>query len=424
MKLSTFVTLTLPVLLSGNAVMSNPTFCGFASEETFTPQVKKYIEDYHEMAIVEMERTNVPASITLAQGMLESGFGTSALASNANNHFGIKCHKGWTGETYIHESGENFNGSFVKIKSCFRSYTSVEESFQDHSDFLSTRSNYAFLFQGKRLDYKGWAEGLLKAGYATDPRYATKLISTIENYDLARFDKYTNTVLASNPIVEDQGSNEELDILKFKIQTLESILQKSELYKAELKELLKSKDQKVIDLQDQHGKITQELNAKIGLLDNTLALQSDVINKLHDQLNSLADLQKNMLSTDPLSDYFNPDGTVKEKVTIFPVRKLDSKGVFYQSGIKATIITANRNLIQIANEYGVELTELLIYNDLISYTDLPIGTYVYLEPKANYYKSGRELHQVVMGETIHDISQLYGIKLSKLYRRNQMKKGE
>ena len=212
--------------------------------------------------------------------------------------------------------------------------------------------------------------------------------------------------------------------MKFKIQTLESILQKSELYKAELKELLKSKDQKVIDLQDQHGKITQELNAKIGLLDNTLALQSDVINKLHDQLNSLADLQKNMLSTDPLSDYFNPDGTVKEKVTIFPVRKLDSKGVFYQSGIKATIITANRNLIQIANEYGVELTELLIYNDLISYTDLPIGTYVYLEPKANYYKSGRELHQVVMGETIHDISQLYGIKLSKLYRRNQMKKGE
>jgi hypothetical protein len=264
MKISTFVTLTIVVLLSNNTVMSNPTFYSNCFEETFAPQVKKYIDDYHKMAILEMERSTVPASITLAQGMLESGFGSSDLANNANNHFGIKCHKGWTGETYIHESGENFNGSVVTIESCFRSYTTVEESFQDHSDFLSSRSNYAFLFQQKPLDYKGWANGLLKAGYATDPQYANKLIATIENYDLARFDKYTNTDLIDNSsaLSQEDKHTEELDILKLKIQTLESILQKSEIYKAELKSLLKNKDEKVVQLEQQHGEITEQLNAK------------------------------------------------------------------------------------------------------------------------------------------------------------------
>lgn len=144
-----------------------------------TPQ-ERYVKKYADMAVREMIRSGVPASITLAQGMLESGNGMSKLATQGNNHFGIKCHKGWEGKTMrVDDDAPN---------ECFRVYKSVADSYKDHSDFLRYRDRYKFLFDLERTDYKGWAYGLKKAGYATDPGYPAKLIKYIEDYDLARYD--------------------------------------------------------------------------------------------------------------------------------------------------------------------------------------------------------------------------------------------
>ncbi len=142
---------------------------------------KDYIETFAEIAQYEMRAFGIPASITLAQGILESGSGRGELTLKTNNHFGIKCHTGWQGEFDFHD--DDAKGE------CFRKYNHPMYSFRDHSIFLSTRSRYAFLFNYKRDDYKKWAHGLRQAGYATDRRYPQKLISIIENYNLYEYDE-------------------------------------------------------------------------------------------------------------------------------------------------------------------------------------------------------------------------------------------
>lgn len=144
-----------------------------------TPQAA-YIEKYSAIAVEEMYRSGVPASITLAQGLLESDCGRSELAVKGNNHFGIKCHD-WKGRRIYYDDD--------RMNECFRKYAHAEASFKDHSDFLRYRDRYKFLFDLNPTDYKGWAYGLKKAGYATDPAYPKKLIRLIEEYDLTRFDK-------------------------------------------------------------------------------------------------------------------------------------------------------------------------------------------------------------------------------------------
>ena len=139
-----------------------------------------YIEKYKDVAMREMQEYKIPASITLAQGLLESGNGNSELAKKSNNHFGIKCHKDWKGGRTYHDDDERGE--------CFRVYKTPEESYRDHSIFLSARGRYSFLFDLKITDYKGWAKGLKKAGYATLPTYANVLINLIEKYDLTQYD--------------------------------------------------------------------------------------------------------------------------------------------------------------------------------------------------------------------------------------------
>ncbi len=140
-----------------------------------------YIKKYAPLAVIKMHEFKIPASITLAQGILESGNGRSTLASKSNNHFGIKCHRGWTGERVYHDDD--------KKDDCFRKYQYVEHSYNDHSEFLTGRKRYAFLFKLRKTDYKGWAKGLKKAGYATDKKYPKKLIKIIQTYQLFAFDK-------------------------------------------------------------------------------------------------------------------------------------------------------------------------------------------------------------------------------------------
>lgn len=146
--------------------------------------VDEYISKFKDIAIQEMERSGIPASITLAQGIHESAYGNSQLAKSANNHFGIKCTKDWEGK-------KKYKWDDEANKSCFRVYVSADDSYVDHTDFLLNRKHYAFLFDYERGDYKRWAKGLRKAGYATDPKYPEKLITTIEKYKLTTYDKST-----------------------------------------------------------------------------------------------------------------------------------------------------------------------------------------------------------------------------------------
>lgn len=155
-------------------------FMGFSQRVNPGINYQKYIDTYKEIAISKMHEYRIPASITLAQGLLESSGGNSPLSLEANNHFGIKCHKEWTGMTYIMDDDEKGE--------CFRKYSSPEESFNDHSLFLTSRPRYAGLFNLDIHDYKGWAYGLKAAGYATNPKYAEMLIKIIEENQLFLYD--------------------------------------------------------------------------------------------------------------------------------------------------------------------------------------------------------------------------------------------
>ena len=140
-----------------------------------------YINDYKDLAVEEMKLYNIPASITLSQGILESSNGESMLATKANNHFGIKCHSSWQGDRVFHDDDEKGE--------CFRKYNNVEDSYRDHSLFLANSSRYSFLFDIPIQNYKSWAKGLKKAGYATNPKYSKLLINIIKRYNLDQYDK-------------------------------------------------------------------------------------------------------------------------------------------------------------------------------------------------------------------------------------------
>jgi flagellum-specific peptidoglycan hydrolase FlgJ len=161
------------LILAFSIVLS--AFGSFAQREKATA----YIQLYKEAAMTEMMRSGVPASITLAQGMLESGYGESDLCKRSNNHFGIKCKENWTGEKVYHDDDEKGE--------CFRAYPTAADSYKDHSDFLKTRPWYAFLFKLDPTDYEGWAKGLKKAGYATEKDYPKRLMDIINNYDLQQY---------------------------------------------------------------------------------------------------------------------------------------------------------------------------------------------------------------------------------------------
>ena len=155
-------------------------------EDSKSNKAIQYIEQFKDIAQREMQRSGIPASIKLAQGIHESGAGMGSLAQNANNHFGIKCKSYWQGPTYYIEDDDFQNGKL--IKSCFRAYEEAGYSYQDNTDFLVGNPRYAALFQLPQTDYKAWAKGLKRCGYATDARYAEKIIRIIEKYQLHQYD--------------------------------------------------------------------------------------------------------------------------------------------------------------------------------------------------------------------------------------------
>lgn len=261
----------------------------------------QYIENYKDEAIKEMLMYNIPASITLAQGMLESGNGNSDLAVYANNHFGIKCHKGWEGPTFTKDDDAK--------DECFRKYPSVLDSYTDHSNFLKSRSRYEALFELKRTDYKGWARGLKETGYATDPNYTQRLLELIETFKLYQYDKVDElpniTVSAEKP--KHPETMEAREILRFRF-------------------------------------------------------------------------------------------------------------------IKYIIVKPGDSFYKIAVDTDKDLWQLYKFNDLEPGATLIAGQKLYLQPKRN--KAKEPFHTVKKGETMKSISQLHGIKLKKLYKKNNLKPGE
>ncbi|MBS2099894.1 glucosaminidase domain-containing protein [Carboxylicivirga linearis] len=279
------------------------TFCYYSvdAQSTRKYSTTDYIELYKDLAIKEMKRTRIPASITMAQGILESGSGNSTLARKSNNHFGIKCHSDWKGKKVYHDDDRR--------NECFRKYKTVYESYIDHSDFLTTKGRYSSLFDLKTTDYKGWAKGLKKAGYATDPKYSHRLIKIIEDYKLYLLDE------------EQEWTRED--------------------GKAETR----GNDNFIISPYNTHV----------------------------------------------------PD---------------------YNNGVKYIRTEEGDSFDAIAKEFGLRDWELYKYNDLPKNADISKYRYLYIQSKKGKANRKHEYHIVKQGETLHYISQKYGVKMKKLLRYN------
>ncbi|TRX03977.1 glucosaminidase domain-containing protein [Flavobacterium gawalongense] len=218
--------------------------------------VVAYVSQFKDIAMGNMRNYGIPASIILAQGILESGAGRGDLAINANNHFGIKCHEGWTGESVKHDDDA--------AQECFRKYNNPSESFKDHALFLTGRSRYSKLFGFSKGDYKAWAKGLRVAGYATDPRYPDKLISYIERYQLHQYDIQ---VLDVNYV-----SNEQQMVKELTIESKNPISQGLVSYVVQKGDTLYSISKK-FDLK------IEDLKQKNNLSDNTLSIGQRLVVK-------------------------------------------------------------------------------------------------------------------------------------------------
>jgi len=183
-------------------------FSHVVAQTRWNAQYQQYVDQWSSVAVDQMNRYHIPASITLAQGLLESGAGRSDLAVRGNNHFGIKCHNGWTGPTVYFDDDQR--------NDCFRSYKSAYDSFEDHSRFLVNGQRYRSLFSLSTTDYKGWARGLKAAGYATNPKYADRLIEIIEVYKLYEYDKGKRTTANSHhSTLNPQPSTHQRDVYEF-----------------------------------------------------------------------------------------------------------------------------------------------------------------------------------------------------------------
>ncbi len=289
-----------------------------------------YIQKYAHIAVSEQAKFGIPASITLAQGLLESGAGKSELALKSNNHFGIKCHTGWTGERTYHDDDA--------AQECFRKYKNVSESYDDHSLFLTSRPRYADLFSLKATDYKGWAHGLKKAGYATDPNYANKLIKIIEDYGLHQLDTQGSLGSGYQMVTEKESD---------------------------------------FNTNNQSGKKTDKKR-----------------NVRKDRRNAT---------------------TVMGYVPAYRQHEVERT-----NGVRCVVAQAGDTYASIADEFDLQESDLLRFNDLNSVQQLEQGEKVYLAPKKAKAPKGNSYYQVKAGDTARDISQRYGIRLKKLYDLNGM----
>lgn len=336
-----------------------------------TTYVVDYVNKYSGLAVSEMRRTGIPASITLAQGMLESDYGRSTLATKGNNHFGIKCHSDWQGKKIYHD--DNRKGE------CFRSYPTAEDSYRDHSDFLTTGSRYKDLFKLSSTDYKGWAHGLKKAGYATDPKYATLLITKIEAYGLHLYDTGAAaavpslTTAAATPKQPAGQPPANTDSKQPAGQPPSTTDQKQPAGQPPATEVQKTADTSLIP-QVQKTPDPQPTQPEVQLPAKVISLST-------------------------------------------------GRKVMVNNGVKYIIAEEGDTYKSIAEKYQLLALEVSRYNDLSPEAPLKPGQLIYLQPKRSKAAEGNLMHTVKAGETMYFLSQKYAVKLSSLYKMNVMEEG-
>jgi hypothetical protein len=373
---------------------------------------ESYIMGFSNIAVIEMERSGIPASIILAQGMLESNFGQSELASSYHNHFGIKCHKDWTGKSVQLKTNEFTKDGLKKENHCFRVYQNPEESFKDHTEFLSYRENYQFLFNSGNSNFKFWAQGLQKAKYATDPSYAKKIIELVEQYKLQNLDFKTNR-------------------LNFTKQTQTATFVSSENYSAANDSKIKNLEQRlnhIIQFQNELYEIQNQMKTE---LKEFIVLSNGKDNKLNYKLNEIDSVVKNSDAylksiQEDIITLNNNKYSKNSKTLFYPHQHLNAAAVFYLNGKMATILDSENNLRDIALKFNINHDKLLLFNDLnLKFHNVPgEGAYIFLESKSSIVHSLNKPHIIKENENMHYLSQLYGIKLEKLYKLNKMSSGE
>lgn len=310
--------------------------------------IQAYINTYKDVAIEEMVRAGIPASITLAQGILESGCGKSPLSCNANNHFGIKCKEGWDGKKYYYDDDAP--------QECFRVYTNARESYSDHSDFLVTRARYADLFTLKPDDYKSWAHGLKAAGYATNPKYAPLLITYIEDYGLYEFDKVG--------LAMREG--------------------KTEKYVA-AQTVTTPKEEK------KHEHIATPAKTETVIIEDVPAPKE----KRHHEIPAVAELKKEA-----------------------PLEKDSTRKEYTINGLRALKASGKEDPFAVAYNYAIDYERILVFNDMAQGDSFKDGEYIFLQNKR--VMGVDATYTVKPGETMRDVAQRNGIKLSNLLAKNGM----
>jgi LysM repeat protein len=427
----------------------------------FWMTVDQYISKYADIAVEEMHRSRIPASITLAQGIIESGNGNSRLAVVGNNHFGIKCRKEWKGDTLRHDDDAP--------KECFRKYNSPLDSYIDHSEFLKKGTRYAFLFDLEITDYKSWAHGLKKAGYATNPKYAEILIGVIERNNLQRFDHHKQIVKEIHKDIDTTKNitvePSHLGLLIYGIpavvakegETYASIAITNEMrvwqiYKyndllksAEIKQgdtiYLKPKNYKgpiaehLVQQQDNMHKISQRYGIKLSRL--------YFLNKMNDgeepAIGEVVFLQ-NKRKSPPLvippikkqdNEYFDEkiyDNVYKNIETSIPIMPGNPYELALR-GIKEPMafiheVQLGETLFSISKKYNVQLEALRQLNN-ISENLIKKGDWLVVNPNQPKYNKNEEsivpgYHTVMFGETLYSIAKLYNTHVSTLKAINEL----
>lgn len=311
----------------------------FSQANYTTPLYTNYIARYKQIAVREMNIFHIPASITLAQGLFESGCGQSELAVNANNHFGIKCHKEWTGPFYNMDDDEK--------QECFRKYADPEQSYIDHSQFLATRERYAPLFSLKITDYKGWAHGLKKYGYATNPEYANKLIRIIEANELYKLDYGEDVV---TPVISMPDTSGILVIMK------------GSHYLPGYRQPDKSKFAYV-----KSGAMGHQVYENNGI-NFTFAKEGDTFNSIAGEFDIFS------FQVYRYNDLFKNDVlTPGQIVYLEPKKRLSSS--------KTHVVGQYENMYSISQLYGVKLKQLYTYNNIKPGRDVSPGDRIKLAPR-------------------------------------------
>ena len=357
----------------------------------------EYVEKYKSIAIAHMKRFGIPASITMAQGILESGAGNSDLARRSNNHFGIKCKKDWTGEKVYHD--DDAKGE------CFRAYPTVEASYEDHAKFLDDSPRYDSLFAYPSNDYRSWARGLKAAGYATAPDYAERLVKIIEDMQLYLLDQ--EGMATQTVVVEEKKAENSQPVEPQPAEKKPEESQPAENKAIESKpEEIKPAENKAVESKPEEKKPAEKKPAEAQPTEN----------KIYDKATNEA--PKNDAGQDnsvAISDeHVNPNAF---RVTVNSHR---GYGV-YRANYSSYIVAKEGDTFESIGKI-FEISPILLrrFNDVQKGEKLVKGSIVYIERKQAQWLGSAMQHKVVANEDIYMISQKYGIRLKSLLKLNKM----